>query len=243
MKKLMIALLLLAAASAVPAPAQKKLKPWTEWSKKEAQAILDDSPWGQTQIETDTSEMFFRPQADPNVSPGTADPARDQRGATNQAVSVKFRIHFLSAKPIRQAVARLIELGQEKPDPAVASYMRDFVERRFDKWIAVAVTVESRDQRYSGEALQAFNSAVTAALKNNTYLERKDGRRVFLALYQPPTTDGLGAKFIFPREVDGKPFLDGESGEVRFSAEVSKGIRLNMRFKVSAMMYEGRLEY
>ncbi|MDT7605258.1 MAG: hypothetical protein QOF61_3255, partial [Acidobacteriota bacterium] len=27
----------------------KKEKPWTEWSKKDAEKILNDSPWGQTQ--------------------------------------------------------------------------------------------------------------------------------------------------------------------------------------------------
>lgn len=36
--------------------AQVNEKPWTEWSKRDAEKILNDSPWGQTQIDTDTSE-------------------------------------------------------------------------------------------------------------------------------------------------------------------------------------------
>src|SRR5256885_9410045 len=37
------------------------------------------------------------------------------------------------------------------------------------------------------------------SLKNVTYLERKDGKRLFLTDYRPPGSDGLGAKFFFTR--------------------------------------------
>ena len=38
--------------------AQEKGKAWTDWSKKEADKMLSDSPWAQTQTDTDTSQMF-----------------------------------------------------------------------------------------------------------------------------------------------------------------------------------------
>ena len=41
--------------------AQKQLKPWTDWTKSDVEKILNDSPWGQTQIDTDTSEMVYTP--------------------------------------------------------------------------------------------------------------------------------------------------------------------------------------
>ena len=240
MKIFTLALLLLVGAAAVSGTSgDKKFKPWEEWSKKDAEAILNNSPWGQTQIETDISEMFFKPQADPNVAPSAANANRDAQGATNQATSVKYRIRFLSAKPVRQAFARIISLDH----PEMSPLLRDFVERKFDRWIAVAVTIESRDQRFSGKALQAFNSAVTQVLKNKTYLERADGKRLFLETYQAPSADGLGAKFIFPRIVDERPFLNLQSKEVRFVSEIAKDITLNMRFKVADMVYEGQLEY
>ena len=224
---------------------QKKSKPWQEWSRKDAESILNDSPWGKTQTETDVSEMVFRPQAAPNAQTGAsnADPLRDERGgASNQATTIRYRIRFLSAKPIRQAFARVIALDQKSEDPKVKAYMNDFVDRQFDKWIAVTVGFESRDQRYSGVALQSFASATTESLKNKTYLERKDGKRVFLNMYQAPSSDGLGAKFIFERIVDERRFLNQESGEVRFVTEVGK-LKLDMRFKVVDMMYDGQLEY
>lgn len=224
--------------------AQKKLKPWQEWSRKEAENILNESPWGKTQTETDTSELFFRPggSPDPRTGASNADPLRDERGgATNQASSIHFRIRFLSAKPIRQAFARVITLDQ--PTDEVTASMNEFVNREFDKWIAVVVSVESRDQRYSRPAAQALATSTTDSLKNNTYLERKDGKRLFLHLYQAPSSDGLGAKFIFERIVDERPFLRGNSGEVRFVSEVGEKVKLDKRFKVDEMTYDGRLEY
>jgi len=91
--------------------------------------------------------------------------------------------------------------------------------------------------------MQIFNSANTGTLKNATYLENKDGKRVFLQEYIAPINDGMGAKFVFPRTVDEKPFINSESGYLRFYAEMAKNIKLNMRFKISDMMYEGKLEY
>ena len=244
MRNLKLILLLIGAVAAIAGTNnQKKLKPWEQWSKKDAEAILNDSPWGQTQVETDLSEMFFRPQADPNVLPGAANANRDQQGATNQATAVKYRIRFLSAKPVRQAIARSMILDHADSGAQVSAYLNDFVNRNFDEWIAVSVTFESRDQRFLNAAAQVFNSAVAATLKNKTYLQRADGKRLFLELYQPPSSDGLGAKFIFRRIVDERPFLNLESKEVRFVSELSKNITLNMRFKVADMVYEEKLEY
>jgi len=60
--------------------------------------------------------------------------------------------------------------------------------------------------------------------------------------YKPPINDGLGAKFIFPRSVGGRPFLV-ESGSVRFFVQLTDKITLNLTYKVSDMFYEGHLEY
>jgi hypothetical protein len=46
---------------AVAAVAQKKDTPWTEWSKKDAEKVLADSPWAKAQTDTDTSQMFYSP--------------------------------------------------------------------------------------------------------------------------------------------------------------------------------------
>lgn len=235
----------------ISVPAQEKDKAWSTWSKKDAEKMLESSPWAQTQTDTDTSQMFFSPTA----APGTASITQSQSvnvdrsitGATNQAVNIKFHVRFFSARPIRQALIRLVEIhmieSQQKPSPEAAQRMTSFAEVPAADSIILTVTFESTDQRYSGAVMQAFNSAVTGTLKNNTYLERNDGKRLFLEEYVPPGKDGFGARFIFLRQLDGQPFITKDTGEVRFYAQYEKGPKIDRRFKIANMIYQGGLEY
>jgi hypothetical protein len=248
MKQFVLSLALVFALSLL-ATAQKKYKPWNEWSEKEATKMLNDSPWGQTQTETNTSEMFFNPTSDRNARGATNSGSssgglggtndRNTQGALNQAVNVNFHIRFLSAKPVRQAFARRLILQ----NPQAEAQLKTFAEQNSNDWIVVAVDYDSSDQRFTGRVMQAFNSANLGVLANETYLERKDGKRIFLKDYKAPIADGMGAKFIFPRMYEEKPFVQEDSGYVRFYSEVGKEIKLNMRFKVSDMMFDGKLEY
>ncbi len=243
MKNLAIALMIALSLAAV-AVAQKKMKPWTEWSEKEVNKMLNDSAWGQTQTDTNTSEMFFSPGSQSRNPIGnrpldsdTND--RSSQGQLNQATNLNFRIRLLTAKPIRQALARRAQIQ----NPQLAEQLKAFAEQNTDQFIVVAVDYDSTDRRFSGPAMQIFNSANTGALKNNTYIENKDGKRIFLQEYMAPINDGMGAKFVFPRQVDNEPFVNEKSGYLRFYSEMAKNIKLNMRFKISDMLYEGKLEY
>ncbi len=247
MRKLAIATLV-TAVFAAGILAQKPVKPWVEWNQKEAQKILDDSAWGRTQTETDTSQMFFSPTSDPGRQNRTTsnDDARLKQGATNQAVQVNFHVRFFTAKPIRQALVRLMELNQTNLPKETIERLNQFANLQSNQWIIVAVAFDASDQRYSGPVLQALGSATTDVAKNNTYLERKDGKKLFLNEYVPPGKDGFGARFIFPRVVEDQPFLAADSGEVRFYSEFrvgSTGIKLDRRFKIADMVYNGNLEY
>jgi hypothetical protein len=95
----------------------------------------------------------------------------------------------------------------------------------------------------AGAAMQTFSSASTGVLKQVTYLERKDGTRLYLSEYVPPGKDGFGARFIFPRVQGERPFLTEDAGEVRFYSQLNKTTELNMRFKLARMIYNDALEY
>jgi len=225
-------------------PTQKTEKPWTEWTQKEAEKMLSSSPWAQVQTDTDTREMFYSPTNDPRTTGrGTNPEGRLSDGATNQAVNVKYTVRFFSARPVRRALVRLMELKQ-KPEPEAAQRLHAFADVKSENSIIITVTYESPDQRYAQTVMQAMNSAITATLKNETYLER-DGKRLFLEEYIPPGKDGFGARFIFLRNSGEtqKPFIEGKSGEVRFFAQFLRGPKIDRLFKLSDMMYEGELEY
>jgi hypothetical protein len=246
-KKIAVTLSIVFALAAV-AGAQKKLKPWTEWSEKEISNTLNDSAWGQTQTDANTSEMFYSPNP-PNNNPvgnpppdgsgGSSVNNRAAQGALNQATYINYRIRLLTAKPIRQALARRAQIQ----NPQLAEQLKAFAEQQTDEYIVVAVDYDSTDRRFSGPAMQVFNSSNTASLKNSAYLERKDGKRLFLQEYIAPINDGMGAKFVFPRKLDNELFVNEQSGYLRFFSEMAKNLKLNMRFNVTDMMYDGKLEY
>jgi len=240
-------------ACSLVAQAQWEKKPYAEWSEKEAQKLLNDSPWGQTQVISDTSQMF----GNERLGSGTSRVAN--------VFHVNFRIRFLSAKPVRQAISRVMELKQKGAvDERLASQLRAFAAADFPDYVIITVLCDSDQPNMRlQEATALLNSRTAADLKNNTFLELKDGRRLFLQEYQPPRNDGLGARFIFPRLIDGKPYITAESGDIHFVSELSPGgggsrsqasgaaggspgplnYRLDCRFKVAAMNFQGKLEY
>ena len=225
--------------------AQKAEKPWTEWTKQEVQKILEHSPWAQIQNDTDTSQMMFSPTSAPGVNGASANSNTESRlaqGATNQATNVKFFVRLFSARPVRQALARQLALQQKLPEEAIAG-LRKFAEVKSENSIIVTVTYESTDQRYGNKVMQALNSAVTSTLKNNTYLQRTDGKQLFLEEYIPPGKDGFGARFIFLRYPDEKPFVDAKTTELRFVTQLSNELKVDRRFKIADMKYQGELEY
>lgn len=215
-------------------------KPWTEWSAKEAQQMLSSSPWAQTQVDTNLAEMFYSPTT--ASARGNNSASRTVEGATNQEIKLFYYIRFFTARPVRKALARLYEIKQ-KPDQETAKGLHNFAELTPSNVTIIAVAFECADGRFSGKVMQAFQSAVTATLKNKTYLERSDGKRLFLQEYVAPGADGFGARFVFPRVVDAKEFINAEVSEIRFVTEVDANVKLNMRFKTAGMMLDGKLEY
>lgn len=240
-----------------PSLAQRD-KDWVKMTIEDATKTLNASAWAQTQTETDTSEMFWSPTRPGTASAGLEQqvrvgaPVREQaarnnaradRGALNQAISVNYHVRFFSAKPIREAISRIVLLSHTEPGPNLIGQWQGFVDRDFGPFVVVTVSYDSSDGRFLGPAIQAFTTATHNTLKNGTYLERSDGKRVYLMDYRIPTGDGLGAKFVFPRLLDGEPFLPTAKGSVRFVSEMGSTVKLNVRFNLAGMVVGDKLEY
>lgn len=234
-----IALLLASVATS-----QDKMKPWTEWNMKETTRILSDSAWAQTQTQTKEAEGSTSAITTTTGSPRSMtpkDPSKDTPGAITSYI--KYFIRLLSAKPIRQAVVRKLQLEQPAVYAQQAEALNAFAEVTSSDYIVIAVAAEAKDQSMGAAAQQAFKSAKLESLQTATYLERKDGARVQLIDFKLPVPDGLGAKFVFPRMLKNEPFIRAEDGHVRFVSQLSDKVKLDARFKVSEMMYNGKLEY
>jgi hypothetical protein len=235
-----IAIALTIAVVLSTALAQKSDKPWTDWNKKEVQKMLEDSPWAQTQTETDTSEMMYQPTGP--AGSRSNDASRQAIGATNQSINVKYFVRVFSARPIREALARGMMLQQNLPATAL-DRLRQFAEVKSPDSIIFTVNYESNDQRYGNAVMQAFASATTDSLKNTTYVQRNDGKQLFIEEYVPPGKDGFGARFIFLRNISDKAFFDANSGEIHFVAQFPRIPKIERRFKLGGMMYQGELEF
>ncbi|MEK6324597.1 MAG: hypothetical protein AABN33_23390 [Acidobacteriota bacterium] len=238
--------------------AQRANKPYTEWSEKEATKLLNDSPWAQTHSFTDTAR-----------SASTQATGVGATTAIAEVINVHFRVRFLSAKPTRQAIARFVELQQKgKLSEQMTTQLKAFAAADFPDYIVVTVVAESdKPSNMLQQANAALYKLTTSELKNNTYLVLRDGKRLFLQEYQPPRSDGFGARFIFPRLVNGTPFVTESGGEILFHSDLSGGSVLNStipnssipnraggvpprfgftistRYKVKDMMFDGKLEY
>jgi hypothetical protein len=221
------------------ASAQWDKKPYAEWSEKDAQKMLNDSPWGRTQVFTSNVSLFRGPTS------GRVGVNSPTGANTDTATHVNFRIRFLSAKPIRQALTRMVEVKQKQPiSNELSAHLKSLSEGEFTDFIIITLSCDSQQTGSNvQEAVGLLRTRGTAALKNNTFLEVKGGKRLFLQEYQAPREDGLGARFIFPRLVDGKPFITPESEEIHFFTELSGTYRIDRRFKLKDMIYEGKLEY
>jgi len=226
--------------------AQKKPLPWTEWSKKDVEKILNNSAWAQTQTEGESQDSGSTSAITAVAAPRSSGSDLSRTGESGESKPsqiVKYRIRFLTAKPVREAFARMVLLSQEKANEELTQKLQGFVDRDFGDYIVIAVAFETADKRVVGPLMQAFSSANAEVLKSTAYLERKDGKRVFLMDYRAPVNDGMGAKLVFPRTLEGQPFLKDESDNIRFVAEFNQKIKLNTRYKVADMTYDGRLEY
>lgn len=229
---------------------------WVKRSLSEAEKLLADSPWARTQTETEISELFYSPTRPGASAVGQAtsirptlpdqqsiNNSRADRGAVNGPVEINYRISFFSARPVREAISRIVLLRSLEVDPDLIDRMQTLVDRDFSQYVVVNVNFASADGRFLGPAIQAFAAATADTLRNRTFLERKDGKRLFLTEYRAPGPDGLGAKFVFLRQVDGQPFLNADSGTVRFYSEIGPALKLSVRYKVSDMLVNGKLEY
>jgi hypothetical protein len=242
---------LVLALCTLSALAQQKEKSWTELTEKDIIKILNDSPWGQTQTEGSSETpsassaitAVTTPHRDSERVMSSNDASRTESGQPKTDRTVRYRARFLSAKPVRAAFARYVLLKKGQADEALSTQLQGFVDRDFGDYVVVAVMAEAADPRLVGPTMQFLNSTTAEALKEKVYLERKDGKRLMLADYRPPGPDGMGAKFVFMRKVDGQPFLNAQSDNVRFFAQFSEKLKLNVRYKVSDMMYDGKLEY
>ena len=147
----------------------------------------------------------------------------------------KYFVRFRTARAVRLALARLAILsGRSSPEQAQA-YLGS---AEFPGQIVVVV------EPVSGGDAPELNYATFSYLKESTYLFLKNSdRKIELQQYVTPSQQGGSqAFFIFPRKQDEKELVSLQEEEVRFVCRLSPDTKIEQKFKLEKMIYEGALD-
>jgi len=216
-------------------------EPFEKWNAKYVSRMISDSPWSQNQtLSTPLS-------------------GKDSGLQGEKEIYNKFTVRFFSALPVRQAYVRMMQLLNKYDEMAPAQ--RTEFDSRFKRALTldvsdrviVAIEFASNDPDANREMKQYLATARTETIKQSVYLIGEHIGRVSLKEYFPPSADGTGAKFVFPRVLNGKPVIAAGDKEARFEFLVplidrnaggqTNREKLSVPFKVDKMVYKGELSY
>lgn len=237
MKRIALVVLCTAASAALLAADFWLEKPYTEWSEKEANKLISDSPWTQTQI-------FQAPEygeLSSTTASGAGPRTRNMGGAPGGSRGIQgpptrqYLMRFQSARPVRMAVARLQMLGGSWDEQQAQAYI-DADQGSGN--IVLAISVPRRQDR------SELDLATTRDLQESTFLTlKKSKKKIGLERYIPPVEAGnIWGYFLFPRQENGQELVTLKEGEVQFECRLSKDTRLKRQFKLKKMVVGGKLE-
>ena len=206
-------------------------EPFREWSLDDAVRVLNSSAWAR-------QETFTR------VVSGVGSGVSGEKEIYNT-----FYIRFLSARPIREAYARVqqIQHGYDEWSSEERQILDGLtsagVELDVDDWIVLTVSFRSNDPNEESLVRQFFQSQTSQTLQNKAFLSTGQYSQVRLAAYFPPSEEGVGAKFIFPRRIDGAPVVSEENSQIVFELLEVPGASPQLRssFVVRDMVLDGEL--
>lgn len=200
------------------------------WNLQEAVTLLNDSPWART-------ATFTRLIG--GVGSGLAG---------EKEIYSTFYTRLLSAPPIRQALARVhkIQAGYDdlstKEQAEVDANLQPGLDADMSNWLVISVTFRSNDLELENEVERFFDKESKESLVDAAFLSTGKLSKIRLAAYAPPQGDGVGAKFIFPRFIDGQPVVTPQSRQILFELDVpGADPELAVTFVVSQMVQDGEL--
>ena len=220
----------LAASLATAVAVQEKLP---KLSLAQAIQVLNSSPWAK-------QETFTR------VVSGVGSGVSGEKEIFNT-----FYVRILSAQPVREALARLqqIQYGYDGLSPELKGKFDDYAASDllsgFGDWIVVAVSFRSNDPNEESNVRRFFQKQTTETLKNKAFLSTEQVSQVTIQTYFAPRDEGIGAKFVFPRLVNGSPILTPKSKTIAFEllGVPTAPPRLRARFSTRDMVVNGQLMF
>jgi len=204
-------------------------KEFCEWSVAEAVSVLNKSPWAR--------QLTFT-----RIVGGVGSGVFGEK-----EIYSTFFIRLLSAAPIRQALVRLqqIQHGYDAMDAAARQQFDEAVERLLEtdleQWIVVSVNFRSNDPDMERTVKQFFQSQSFETIKNRVYLSTSRFPQLEISAYYPPQGDAIGAKFVFPRQIDSVPVISATDKVVTFRLDPVGTADVVVDFTLASMKINGEL--
>jgi hypothetical protein len=224
-------IILLCMASLATASAYQEAPPKMPLAK--AVQMLNSSPWAH-------QETFTR------VIPGVGSGESGEKEIFNT-----FYVRLFSAPPIREALLRILQIqyGYEGWDAGVKQRFNESAAADllsgYGDWIVVSVSFRSNDPNEESNVRRFFEKQTPETLKNKAFLSTEQFSQLRIHTYFAPRDEGLGAKFVFPRQIEGTPLISGSSKSVTFELldVPTASPRLRARFAVKDMTINGRVVF
>jgi hypothetical protein len=218
-------------------------KSYQEWSDRECQKLLHDSPWAQT-----FSNLRFVDRRRERKSDEL------QRGGESQP-EFSYVALIRSALPIRQALVRQLKLDpkfvQKTPQEkqTILAESARLLSEKFADRISIYVGYQSNVGIYDADLVRFWQTQNTETLRNQIYLIQGSDR-IELIGYQSAKQGQNGFELTFPRHVNGRPLLSAADKTLTLSIELLDpaarqlwGRPIAFRFKPEKMVFQGELSY
>ncbi len=243
-----------------PLPADDSCgKSFPQWNAKQARKMLADSAWARPMTlaniaassaldenaEAGQSSMGSpRAAVDPPRGYG-ADKGSGMHG--EKELYYSYTVRFYSARPVRQAYVRLCQLDKDydRMTPEAKQAFDTSMSQAFavgPKDIVVALDFNSNDRKLVMEVYRQLRQATRDTLNQQAYLISDHRGRISLKNYFPPSSDGTGAKLVFPREIDGEPVVLAKDKQVKLEFIVpGAGHKVYIEWKIKDLICDGQV--
>jgi hypothetical protein len=233
-------------------------KSFKQWSKDEANKILNASPWVKTQevrVKPASARRSVAGQTESSVSTTPSTGARQTNlGGAEAPVDYKVTLRLRSALPVREALVRLRQLDAKYDnlsDTQRAAFDADKRTKGLlecpacgDNYVvtmsAKSVNAPGADFIYDG-----LKSATLPLLRQTFYLANERGERRELVHFTPPKAPGEEAMFFFPRLDDkGKPLFTPGDRKILFRTSDSNVTAItNFEFDIATLLLNGDVAF
>lgn len=232
-------------------------KPFEKWSKKEAEQILEASPWAAKQElrlrYADAARRIAGGTVSSEAQGGLEDNASTKAnlGGAQAPVDFQFTLRLRSAVIVRQALARLKQLEtnydmSEKDRAAFDAKLKGLLGcPACEQNYVLTLSAKSKERPGADPIFTAFKGGRLADLQRYIFIANGRGERRDLIHFVPPKAPGEEAVFYFPRfNEKGEPLLT--SADTLLIANFTNNdvnMNTNFRIDVSKLVVNGQVDF